>query len=398
MAAGQSAQFGRRGLNASGPAVSPAVRPAATPVQTEIAKPGVLANLPWFTAALCGTLIFKFNTELRAATDFRAPFSPGHFSLLALGGSSRAQVLGQGEWWRLFTSTALHGSPAHLAGNLIALAMAGWLLEPLVGLGWFAAVYFLGALCGAVVSMLCNTATTMSVGASGAIMACLAMLYVLSYHDGIPRPVLRRRIAAALLFPALLPSVGHGAATDLYAHLGGVVAGFALAFALLASWPEDSAEPPGRSFAALIAGALLALTIWSFTISWNSYDAYASPGLDYVPPALMPRSEDALQKDSSALADKYPKDPRAQYFRGLYMVQKNDLAGAEPHLRSAIALGEAHPDVMTARFMNDARAVLALDLDGLGRKNEALSFATPLCPLTEVDVMDALQRTGLCPN
>jgi membrane associated rhomboid family serine protease len=170
-------------------------------------NPGVIAQLPWLTFVLCVTLIFKFNTELRASVDYSAPYTPGHFSLLALGASSRSQILGAGEWWRLFTAPVLHASPSHLIGNLIALLVAGWMLEPLVGIGWFGAIYFLGGFSGAVVSMLQNAADAQSVGASGAIMSCLACMFALSFHDGVRKPKLMRQLSGALLFPALRSSV-----------------------------------------------------------------------------------------------------------------------------------------------------------------------------------------------
>ena len=104
----------------------------------------IAARIPWFTLALSGVLAMRFLGELRAATDYIAPDAPGHFTLLALGASSRDQVLGHGEWWRLFTATMLHGSPAHLIGNLVTFLTVGFLLEPMIGIGWFSAIYFSG--------------------------------------------------------------------------------------------------------------------------------------------------------------------------------------------------------------------------------------------------------------
>ena len=92
----------------------------------------------------------RFTIEQKAATDFSAPGVPGHFSLLAMGASDRTQVLVHGEWWRLFTATMLHGSAEHLTGNLITFLLVGFLLEPMIGIGWFAAIYFTGGFAGAV--------------------------------------------------------------------------------------------------------------------------------------------------------------------------------------------------------------------------------------------------------
>lgn len=227
-------------------------RPSAVAPPGRIA--GFFARLPWFTFVLSYVLVCRFNAQTSTATDWSAPGAPGHFSLLAMGGVSRAQVEGHGEWWRLFTATALHGSTAHLMGNLVTFIIVGFLLEPMVGIGWFAAIYFTGGFAGAMLSMLLNPPAMLSVGASGAIMATLAALFTLSFHTGAKRPNLMRRVAGISLFPALLPSVGHGAVTDINAHLGGALAGTAIAFLMLIVWHENEDTPPARSIAAVVAG------------------------------------------------------------------------------------------------------------------------------------------------
>ena len=357
---------------------------------------GLLSRLPWFTAVLAGALVFLFWRELVMATDFSAQFAPGHFSLLAMGASDRAQVLGQGEWWRLFTASALHGSVPHLAGNLVVLVVAGCLLEPVIGIGWFAAIYFTGALAGSVLSMLVNPADVLGVGASGAVMALLAALFTLSFHAGVARPGLMRRIAGGLLFPALLPSVSGGAMTDIQAHLGGAMAGTLLAFLLLLIWNEEEAMPPGRSLAALLAAGFLGVTLWAFLTAWPAFAGYARPGQDYIPPDRMLRTEAAMARDSLALVEAYPRDPRAHLFRGLAMLQKNDLANAEPHLRAAIQLAQRAPGVMTPMFLNWTKALLALDLAVRGRAREAQSLATPLCAKEDERTHRVLVMARLC--
>ena len=398
----RQASFGRRGTPVGEPArpyPPPAVSGAApgrAAAPASAAAPGFFARLPWFTAVLAAGLIFLFYREVKLATDFAAPLALGHFTLLGMGASDRALVLGQGEWWRLFTASALHGSLPHLAGNLVALAVAGCLLEPMVGIGWFAAIYFTGALCGTVLSMLFNPATLPGVGASGAIMALLAALFTLSFHARSWRPGLMRRIAGGLLFPALLPSVSAGAVTDIQAHLGGAMAGIALGFVLLWSWNEEEAVPPGRSLAAVWGGLLLAATLWAFISAWPGFASYAQAGRDFIPPARMPASEAAMARDSLALVEDYPRDPRAHLFRGLAMLQRQDLADAEPHLRTAIALAERNPGVMTPVFLDWTKALLALDLAVRGRAREAQSLAEPLCGKKDARTRNVLVMGKLC--
>jgi hypothetical protein len=309
------------------------------------------------------------------------------------------QVLVHGEWWRLFTATVLHGSPAHLIGNLVTFLTVGLLLEPMIGIGWFSAIYFSGGFVGAVASMMLNPPDTLSVGASGAIMATLAALFTLSFHAGAPRPRLMRRVAAGSLIPALMPVVERGGVVaDVNAHLGGCLAGACIAFVMLILWNDEEATPPARTLAAIIAGLWVAMTGTAFAASSQSYALYARPGLDFIPPSDMPRNVDALKADSLSLVDKYPKDPRAHLFRGLYLLEQRNVADAEPYFREADRLGETSP-VMTRDFQDWNRALLALSVGVQHRRAEARTIVAPLCADTSVldlRTRQILEITKLC--
>src|ERR1700748_2390678 len=162
-----SRNFGKR--ESAAPVLARATTPAPSPPAERAPTLGrrVARRIPWFTLTLSLVLAARFMEELRRATDYIAPYAPGHYSLLAMGASDSAQVLGQGEWWRLFTATVLHGSPEHLIGNLVTFLMVGFLLEPMIGIGWFAAIYFTGGFAGALLSTLFNPADSLSGGASG---------------------------------------------------------------------------------------------------------------------------------------------------------------------------------------------------------------------------------------
>jgi membrane associated rhomboid family serine protease len=368
-------------MQAASPATS--ARPRAEAVAERVTPSGFLGRLaartPWFTLALSGVLVVRFLQELRAATDYQAPYAPGYFTLLAVGASSRDLVVGHGEWWRVFTASVLHGSIEHLIGNLITFLIVGFLLEPMIGIGWFSAIYFSGGVAGSMLSMLMNPADNLSVGASGAIMATLAALFTLSFHSGAPRPTLMRRVAAGSLFPALVPAMAHGGAvTDINAHLGGCLAGACIAFGLLIAWNEEVETPPHRSIAAVIAGFWVAVTGFAFAASGHTYAAYARPGLDFIPPAQMPADLDALKSDSLTLVDKYPKDPRAHLFRGLYLLEQRDVADAEPYFRAAAQIGETSP-VMTREFLDWNQALLAFSVRTQHRPEEAKKIVAPLC-------------------
>ena len=74
-----------------------------------------------------------------------------------------------------------------------------------------------------------------------------------------------------------------------------------------------------------------------------------------------------MKADSLALVDKYPKDPRAHLFRGLYLLEQQDVADAEPYFRDAARLGRTSP-VMTRDFQDWNTALLALTVRVQHRK------------------------------
>jgi membrane associated rhomboid family serine protease len=370
--------FGKRGVVV--PAAVLAAPASALPAEAAPVQSGRFARrIPWFTFTLSLVLVARFLEELRRATDYVAPYAPGHYSLLAMGASDRALVLGQGEWWRLFTATVLHGSPAHLIGNLTTFIMVGFLLEPMIGIGWFAAIYFTGGFAGALLSTVFNPAETLSVGASGAIMATLAALFTLSFHAGARRPGLMRRVASGSLFPALIPTVASGGAmVDINAHFGGCVAGTVLAFVMLIAWNDENENPPARRIAATVAGLWLALTGTAFALSASGYADYARPGLDLVPPERLPKEAEAMKADSLALVEQYPKDPRAHLYRGLYLLEQQDVADAEPYFRDAARLNVARP-AMSRAAEDWNTALLAFTVRAQRRDEEARAIVAPLC-------------------
>lgn len=400
MALTRTTNFGKRA--AAAPARTQVAAAKAEPAPQPATPAGpwarALSRLPYFTVVLSLALIYRFKGELAAATDWDAPNAPGYYSLLAAGASGRQQILDHGEWWRLFTAASLHGSLDHLIGNLITFAIVGLLLEPMIGIGWFAAIYFTGGFAGTVLSMLLNPANVMSVGASGAIMATLAALFTLSFHAGAPRPNLMRRVAAGSLFPALMPAVSSGGATvDVHAHLGGCLAGAVLAFVMLIFWREEDEHPPARSLAAILAGVWVALTVWAFSASTQTYAHYAKDGFDYIPPGEMPKD---MMSGSYALVEKYGKDPRAHLFRGLYFLGKYNAADAEPYFRTAIRLGAKSP-VMGDEFRDWSVSLLALSVRVQRRSAEAEGIVAPLCARRDAldrRTRETLQITRLCLN
>ncbi|HKU54108.1 MAG TPA: hypothetical protein VJP60_01995, partial [Rhizomicrobium sp.] len=206
-------------------------------------------------------------------------------------------------------------------------------------------------------------------------------------------------VAAGSLFPALMPAVAHGGTvTDINAHLGGCLAGACIAFVMLIAWSDEEEAPPFRSPAAIVAGLWIAMTAFAFAASATSYVDYARPGLDYIPPGQMPKDVDTLKADSLTLVDKYPKDPRAYIFRGLYLLEQSRVSDAELYFRDADRLGETSP-VMTRDYQDWNRALLALTVRFQNRGAEAKTIVAPLCANTaglDRRTQQTLEITRLC--
>ena len=133
-------------------------------------------------------------------------------------------AIAQGEWWRLLTSTLLHGSILHLLFNMYALYWLGPQLERSLGNVRFAALYILSALGGSVASYWFSDLRTVSVGASGAIFGLITATIVIGRE-------MRTDVSQLVVLLGLNVVIGFlQSGIDWRAHFGGAVTGAAIAF------------------------------------------------------------------------------------------------------------------------------------------------------------------------
>lgn len=202
---------------------------------------------PLFTYVLIAVLAGIYAGELAFGVEAPDKGSPTIQTLLMFGGIFRSSILVDGQWWRLFTAPFLHGNLLHLAFNCVALWLAGRLLERLVGWRWFAGLFCISALGGSIASLLINPANIVGVGASGGIVGLFAAIIVLSFHfRSGSLPTSLRTGAIRILIPSLIPFISQtrdGMQIDYAAHLGGAVAGGAMALILLTAWPRVLPRP-----------------------------------------------------------------------------------------------------------------------------------------------------------
>jgi membrane associated rhomboid family serine protease len=133
-------------------------------------------------------------------------------------------AIAQGEWWRLLTSTLLHGSILHLLFNMYALYWLGPQLERVLGHTRFAALYVLSALGGSVASYWFSDLVTVSVGASGAIFGLITATIVIGRE-------MRTDVSQLVVLLGINVVIGFAQpGIDWRAHFGGAVTGAAVAF------------------------------------------------------------------------------------------------------------------------------------------------------------------------
>lgn len=154
-------------------------------------------------------------------------------AIVAAGALSRAE-LEAGEYWRLLSPMVLHGSVEHLLGNMLALYVLGVALEH--ALGWERTLLvFVGS--GAAGSLLSvATQPGPSVGASGAIFGMMGALVVLLHRYSEVVHIRDQRVGIVLVCWAgytLLLGMADPF-IDNSAHLGGLIGGALLAYAVSA--------------------------------------------------------------------------------------------------------------------------------------------------------------------
>ena len=148
-------------------------------------------------------------------------------NFLALGWKSN-ELIRDGEYYRLLSSTFLHGSLTHLFLNMFSLYQVGPAVLSYFKTPGFLAIYLLSGLGGSVLSYIYNPGP--SVGASGAIfglVGALVSLSVLTNSYGM----LNNLILVIVLNFAFSFSPNSG--IDNFGHIGGLLTGIFVGGVLL---------------------------------------------------------------------------------------------------------------------------------------------------------------------
>lgn len=192
--------------------------------------------------------------EISHEVDIDQPFllpPPGEEDLAHARGAvdTKRPMIEQGPgpspiWLTLFTAMFLHGSPLHLAGNMLFLWIFGDNVEEVLGVVRYVLVYLACGLMGTLLQVAANPDSLIpTLGASGAIAGIMGAYVVWFPHNRVRVLVLQflTEMPAVLVIGGWIllqvwqgvGSVGHLGETGgvaYLAHIGGAVTGIVVAF------------------------------------------------------------------------------------------------------------------------------------------------------------------------
>lgn len=150
--------------------------------------------------------------------------------LLAWGANFKPSTT-NGEWWRLLTSTFLHGGLIHLLANMYGLLFVGMFLEPQLGKKKYAIIYLTTGILASIASLWWHDATV-SIGASGAIFGLYGVFLALLLTKVFPKDFSKAFLTSTLIFIGYNLLAGFTGGIDNAAHIGGLVSGLIIGLIL----------------------------------------------------------------------------------------------------------------------------------------------------------------------
>src|SRR5580698_1930729 len=190
-------------------------------------------------------------------------------TLIDFGAKLRAAIVNYGQWWRLVTAGFLHGGLLHIGMNSWVLFDLGAQVEEVYGASRLIVVYFLGTVCGFLLSTFWTSA--LSVGASAGIMGLLGAMIALGVRNrhtaaGAAIHGMYIRWAVYMLIFGLLPGLN----IDNAAHIGGLAAGFGVSYLagtprIQAAWSEKLWRAAAAACVLITAFCFLKMYLWFST-------------------------------------------------------------------------------------------------------------------------------------
>ena len=171
--------------------------------------------------------------------------SPDEAVLIGFGAKQNTLIAEQHQYWRLITFMFIHVGLLHLILNNYALWIIGQEIERIYGSARFVVIYLVTGVIGSLASYVFNPQAT-SAGASGAIFGLFGAMatFAFKYRREIPE-LLSREIKRRIL-PVIAINLLFGFSVKIVdnpAHVGGLLAGIALALLIPYKRPSEKATP-----------------------------------------------------------------------------------------------------------------------------------------------------------
>jgi len=153
--------------------------------------------------------------------------------VLAAGALVPQLVLQDGQWWRILTGAFLHGGLIHIGVNMMSLWFLGRFIEYALGPWRMLLVYMVSLVAsGLGVVYFSYNPMVATVGASGAIFGLFGALFAIGFKLGKPGMELVRANIGILVINLIITFTVP--AISWQAHVAGLLAGFALTYAIYA--------------------------------------------------------------------------------------------------------------------------------------------------------------------
>ena len=191
----------------------------------------------------------------------QALFSPSPEILFDMGAMQPIAVA-DGQFWRLFTAMFLHVGLLHIALNAYFFWLFGRMVEASFGRTWMVLIYVVAGFLASVASYAFGPVTTLAVGASGAISGVFGAFIAYNYRrrqHAMNAANLRMALTVIVLNAVI--AIGYSS-IDWRAHVGGLVAGFALGYLADSSGPARQRAVVRFAGVATLVAIGIALVLW----------------------------------------------------------------------------------------------------------------------------------------